>query len=264
MSAQSPSTPRQKPAASAKTAKTGGPAGISIAGFPQILYTRNGGDPDALFVPLLDAAREAFAMSERLAKKGEKRETALLLSAMQLASSFLRDSQFSLVAGGQSHENLYRVDLAAGTLHLHTRLYAVVSRRASLFRVDIAGKITGGPYFVRNPVQGTVITQIEESQLRQTNPFSSWIAQECLRAQLEQERVGRLEETLASNTVGEIRLIVPVAGETVPITLRQRAVGGAWDVIDARHGEYVSALPPEAEDLLKKVISKLQMLFLEK
>src|ERR1700730_14348298 len=49
---------------------TGASAGIEIVGFPQKLYTRTFGDPDTLFVPLLEAARDANKMMERLTGLG--------------------------------------------------------------------------------------------------------------------------------------------------------------------------------------------------
>jgi hypothetical protein len=100
------------------------PAGVEIVGFPQVLHTRSYGDPDTLFVPLLDAAREAQRMVDRLSSHGEPRATAVRLSAMQLASALLRDSSFSLVARGMSQDNSYTVDLDAGTFLVRTRLYA--------------------------------------------------------------------------------------------------------------------------------------------
>jgi hypothetical protein len=63
----------------------GGAAGVEIAGFPQILFTRTFGDPDMLFVPLLDAARESFNTIERLCTHGEKKDNAVLLSGMQFS-----------------------------------------------------------------------------------------------------------------------------------------------------------------------------------
>jgi hypothetical protein len=52
--------PGTKPAGRSDNA-AGGSAGIEIVGFPQMLYTRTFGDPDTLFVPLLEAARDAHA-----------------------------------------------------------------------------------------------------------------------------------------------------------------------------------------------------------
>ena len=83
-------------------------------GFPQMLYTRTFGDPDTLFVPLLEAARDANKMLARLTGLGEERANAVTLSGMQLASSLLRDNSFSLVAIGLAHENAYTVDLNLG------------------------------------------------------------------------------------------------------------------------------------------------------
>jgi hypothetical protein len=73
----------------------GGSAGIEIVGFPQMLYTRTFGDPDTLFVPLLEAARDANKMLTRLTGLSEERANAVTLSGMQLASSLLRGGQRS-------------------------------------------------------------------------------------------------------------------------------------------------------------------------
>ncbi len=262
---QRPSEASEIPAAATsrgpKTA-AGGPAGIEIVGFPQILYTRTMGDPDTLFIPLLDACREASQLIERLCTRQEDRENATMLSRTHLASVLLRDSAFSLLAKLQSEENFYRVDLGAGTLHLQTRLYAVVSKRAALFRVEVAGKISEGPYAVRNTSKGSVMIQAEESQLRKPNSFSSWLAPECLRVQIEQEqqhRTGQPGPSAPSN--GEIQLMIPVSNLEIPVTLRRKADGTAWDIIDGRKGEWVGSLSNEAEASLSEVIRALQDLF---
>jgi hypothetical protein len=240
---------------------TGGIAGVEIVGFPQVLHTRTIGDPDSLFVALLDAAREACAMIERLTNQGENRANAVMLTGMHLATFLLKDQSFSLVARGTAHETSYRVDLAEGTLHANTRLYAAVSRRTSFFKVEIAGKIAGGPFVVRHPVQGTVIMQVEEERLRQPNFFSASLAQECLRAQMEQERFGRIDETLNSESNGEVRLVLTVGGSKVPVILRQKEEGNVWDIIDGRRQEWVGTLAPEVQDHLRSVTRFIQQLF---
>jgi hypothetical protein len=243
---------------------TGGPAGVEIVNFPQILYTRSFGDPDMLFVPLLDATREAYDMVERLSSHGENRTNAVMLSGMHLASALLRDSSFSLIARGQSHEHVYTVDLGAGTLHVNTRLYASVSRRTSLFKVEIVGKIAGGPFVVRNPMQGSIITQVEEEKLRQPGYFASTLAQECLRVQIEKERVGRIEETIGPALHEEVRLTIAVGGNKVPVALRQKEPGAAWEIIDGRIQEWVGTLTPEVEKNLKSVTNFIKELFAQK
>jgi hypothetical protein len=239
----------------------GGGAGIVIVGFPQTLYTRTFGDPDVLFVPLLEATREACKVLERLCGHGEARANAVTLSGMQLASSLLRDSSFSLVAVALTHENTYTIDVAAGTLHMLTRLYAVVSRRTSFFKVEIAGKVTGGVFVVRNPVQGTVIMQVEEDRFRQSHFFSTTLAQECLRTQMQQERFGVAEETHGAESNGEIRVVLTVSGAKVPITLRQKEAAGPWDITDGRKQEWVGILSDEMQVKLQSVTGFLQELF---
>ncbi len=176
----------------------------------------------------------------------------------------MKDNSFSLVAAGLSHENTYTVDLEKGTLLMLTRLYAVVSRRTSFFKVEIAGNISGGAFVVRNPVAGTVIMQIEEERLSQPNFFSTVLAQECLRAQMEQERFGRLDETLGPESNGEIRMMLNIAGGKVPVGLRQKEEGGAWDIIDGRRQEWVGKLSDEMEASLKSLTHYIQELFAQK
>ena len=88
------------PAGGPRTEKSaaGGAAGVEIAGFPQILFTRTFGDPDMLFVPLLDAARESFNTIERLCERGEKRECR---AAERHAIGFVVVARFELFAGGE-------------------------------------------------------------------------------------------------------------------------------------------------------------------
>lgn len=241
--------------------RPGGAAGVEIAGFPQILFTRTFGDPDMLFVPLLDAAREAHGTIERLCDRGEKRDAAVMLSGMQLASSLLRDSSFSLVARGLAHDNNYTVDLDNGTLLAQTRLFAVVSRRTSFFKVEIVGKLDGGLFVVRNPVQSAVIMQVQEDKLRQPNFFSATLAQECLRAQMEQERFGRIEESVSVQGHQEIRMIVAIAGNKLPVILRQKEAGGSWDIVDGRKQEWVGTLAPDLETPLESVLRSVKELF---
>lgn len=242
----------------------GGAAGVEIVGFPQILHTRAFGDPDMLFTPLLHAAREAFRMTQRLHGLGEARPSAVTLSGMQLASALLRDPSFSLGAKGLSHENLYVVDLDAGTLLVHTRLYAVVSRRTSFFKVEIAGKIAEGVFAVRNLAQGTVIGQFEEEKAKTPSFFATTLAQECLRSQMEQERFGQIEEAASPDGETEVRLLVPVSGAKVPVVLRKKKENNRWDIVDVRRHESVGSLSEETQGRLLEVIRSVQELFANK
>jgi len=246
------------------TSTASGPGGIKIIGFPQVLYTRVFGAPDALFVPLLDAARDAYRIVERLGGQNENRANSVLMGSAQLASVMLRDASFSLVATLQTVESLYTVDLDAGTLHVQTQLFAVVSRRTSLFNVEVAGKISEGPYTVRNPATGSVIMVAEEGQLRQPNSFSVWLPTECLRSQIEQERLGPINASREAPTLGEVRLVVPVGGVHLPVTLQQKKEGGGWDIIDGRRREWVGTLASNVAEQLNEVVSALQVLFAPK
>jgi hypothetical protein len=251
----------------ASTAETSslasGMGGVQIAHFPQMLCTRSG-DPDSLFVPLLDAAREARQMVERLSGHGEEKTNAASLAGMQLASVLLKSSIFSLVARGQKYEHAYSIDLAEDLFTVSTRLYATVSRRTSLFKVEMSGKISGGPFAVRNAAQGAVIVQADERHLRTPGYFATELARECLKAQIEQQRFGQMEESASAHASDEVRLILDSANRKIPVLLRQKrgTPTTSWQIIDARSQEWVGTLPGEAENHLKRIIAYLEELFL--
>jgi hypothetical protein len=239
----------------------GGAACVEIVGFPQVLYMRTFGEPDTLFVPLLDATREAFGLIERLSSGGEERANAVSLCGMHLASSLLRDPSFSLGARGLSPDNAYTVDFEAGTLHLVARLYSMVNQRTSFFRVEIAGNIAGGPFVVRDPVQGSVIMQVEEDRLRQPNFFSTALADECVRAQMDHERFGRIDEALGPEASEEVRMVVVAGGKKVLVALRKNGHGEGWDVVDSRRQERIGALSSDMESHLGALTHFVQELF---
>jgi hypothetical protein len=237
-----------------------GVACIEIVGFPQLLYVRSFGDPDTMFVPLLDSTREAFGLGKRLLAQGEDQANAISLCGMHLASSLLRDPSFSLGVRSLSPETSYTVSLETGTLHLLTHLYAVVNRRTSFFKVEVAGNVAEGPFVARDPVRGAVIMQIEEKRLRQSAFFSKVLADECVRAQINQERFGHLSGSADPEANIEVRMTVHAAGGSVPITVRRKESGAGWDVIDGRHGEQVGRASAEIEEYLNAVTGFIEEL----
>jgi hypothetical protein len=113
-------------------------------------------------------------------------------------------------------------------------------------------------------MQGSIITQVEEEKLRQPGYFASTLAQECLRVQIEKERVGRIEETIGPALHEEVRLTIAVGGNKVPVALRQKEPGAAWEIIDGRIQEWVGTLTPEVEKNLKSVTNFIKELFAQK
>jgi hypothetical protein len=50
----------------------------------------------------------------------------------------------------------------------------------------------------------------------------------------------------------------------MPIALRQKEESGGWDIVDGKRNEAVGKLAPEIEENLRKVISSVQDLFVNK
>ena len=78
---------------------------------------------------------------------------------------------------------------------------------------------------------------------------------------MEQERFGRIDETLNSESNGEVRLVLNIGGHKTPVLLRQKEEGGAWDIIDGRRQEWVGTLPSEVQDHLRRVMKSIEQLF---
>ncbi len=156
------------------------PGRVDIVGFPQVLLTRAYGDPDLLFVPLLEMARAAVTFRDRLTTHGEDRAHAITMSGIRMATTLMRDSRFSLAARSLNEENHYIVDLDCDTFSLSTRLYAEASRRTSMFQVQIAGKIQAGPYVVRGVSDQSIVLQLDEQLLRPPKLFATSLGVEFL------------------------------------------------------------------------------------
>src|SRR5208282_2743416 len=183
-----------------------GPGGVEIAGFPQILHTRSLGHPDVLFVPLLEGAKEAAGLCERLTAGGEIGDRSITMSGIQLVSALLQDSSFSLSARGMLEEHQYFVDLAAGTLSVEARLYAEVSRRTSMIKVEIAGQFRKGIYVVRVVGDSSITLQFDEEQLRQPLFFSTTLADQCLRLQAQRDQTRRAGLSADEGDIPEVQL----------------------------------------------------------
>jgi hypothetical protein len=117
---------------------------------------------------------------------------------------------------------------------------------------------------VRNPVQGTVIMQVDEDRFRQSHFFSTTLAQECLRTQMEQERFGVAEEIQGAESNGEVRMVLTMSRAKVLITLRQKEAAGPWDITDGRKQEWVGKLSEDMQVQPQTAIGFLQTLFVQK
>ena len=78
---------------------------------------------------------------------------------------------------------------------------------------------------------------------------------------MEQERFGRIEETVSAQANQEIRIVAVSGGSKVPILLRQKGEGGSWDIVDGRNQELVGTLTPECEGQLNRVLDAVREIF---
>lgn len=234
-----------------------GPGSVEIAGFPQILHTRSFGHPDMLFLPLLGVAREAADLCERLATSGESREHAATMGGIQLVSGLLKDSNFSLSARGMQDEHFYFVDLAAGTLSVQTRVYAEVSRRTSMFKVEFTGKIREGIYAMRIGGDSSATLQFDDEQVRQPMFFSNFLAQQCLHLQAQRDQTRRTATTGGEKDTAEVHLAVSLANKKIPIILKKNEAAEGWEVLDGQLRARLAMLSPDAENHLRLLFAAL-------
>jgi len=59
---------------------------------------------------------------------------------------------------------------------------------------------------------------------------------------MEQERLSRIEESIGAQSSQEIHLVLTVAGNRVPVILRQSEEGRSWDIVDGRGQERIATL----------------------
>ncbi len=208
-----------------------GPGGVEIAGFPQVVHTRSFGHPDVLFIPLINEARAAISLCQRLAADESTREQAAAMSGIQLVSGLLRDPSFALSVRGLQEEHYYYLDLAAGTIRVQTRLYAEVSRRTSMFKVEITGRIPEGIYTVCTIGDFPSTYQFDEDCARHALFFSTVLAEECLRVRVQQERTVHPDLSSHSEWTPEVRLTVDQANKRVPVILK-KGPGDHWELLD--------------------------------
>jgi hypothetical protein len=231
------------------------PGGVDIVGFPQLLHTRSFGNPDLLFLPLLELARDAVVFGEKLAAHGENREHAIMMSGIRMATTLMGESSFSLSTRGLAEENHYTVDLDGETFSLSTRLYAMVSRRTSMFHVEIAGKIREGPYVVRGVGDDSAIVQVDEQQLRQARLFSTSLAEEFLQVKMDMERRSSLSRNMdRGQESAEISLTMPLGTRKYAVVLRKKDAAGEWDVLEAQTRKSVGMLSAETEGHLRLLL----------
>jgi hypothetical protein len=228
---------------------------VEIVGLPQALHTRTFGGLDVLFVPILETSRDMMTFIDKMCGTGESRQQAVSMARIRLASEMLQDPSFTLATRDMEEDNTYFIDLEKGVLIATARLYAVVRHRTSLFKIKIEGNIAEGPYMVQNTATGSAVIQVDESQMRQPGYFTTFLPGECLRAHIEKEATNPLEKS--ELTLGEVRILVPVNGQTVPFILRQKDSSGGWDIIDGRANQWLGVLPQVALNHLSQLVEGL-------
>lgn len=234
-----------------------GSAGVEITGFPQMLHTRSFGHPDMLFVPLLEGAREAADLCQRLINGGESGDHAVTMSGIQLASNLLKVSGFNLSSRNINNEHSYFVNLAAGTISAQTRLYAEVSRRTSMFNVEIAGKFREGIYAVRIVGDSATTLQFDDQQLHQPMFFTTVLAEQCLHMQVRKTQPKCILVDTGNDDSTEVHLSLFAGGKKIPLVLRQKEMTGEWDMLEAHSRTRIGPLPSTATNHLNLALSEM-------
>lgn len=231
--------------------------GIDITGFPQLLLTREFGDPDILLIPLVDAAREAMTASKgQVASNGDASQVSMM-AAMHVATAFMRDSNFTLAPKSSRPESLYVLDLDAETIHLRTRLYATVGKRTSTFLVSIAGNIKTGMFAVRTGSEDSVVAEFDEKRLRQPGFFSTDLPEECLRQQMSMDHFKRFGNLPIAEVDTGVRVNLPLKSGPIPILMRKKDSSDVWEVVDERTSAPLVTLPSEAAIQLERLLAVL-------
>ena len=246
-----------------KTGASAQSGGVDIAGFPQLLLTRQCGDPDALFIPLLEAAREALAIAKGFTSQGgsESSMTASKMAGMHIATSFLQDSRFTFAPKNSQTQSHYLLDLDAETIRVRTWLFATGGKRTSSFMVTIDGNFQTGPFTARTAGDDTVIAEFDEQRLRQPEFFSTILPEECLRFQMGADHFKRFGSLPVAHEPSGIRITLAGEGSSIPILLRKVGASNTYEVVDERTSARAAMLPHDATVQLGKLLETLAKIF---
>ncbi len=240
------------PAKARSTAVTGG---VDISGFPQLLMTREFGDPDTLFMPLLKSAREALEASKALAASGQGASQASMMASIHLATALLKDSNFTLGSKGSLTQNYYLLDLEAGTIHLRTWLFATVNKRTSTFLVKISGSIPTGVFTVQGAADESVLAKFDEQRLAQPEFFANTLSEECLRLQMSKDHFKRFGDLPMAQAETGVRFSLESTHGTKPVFLKKKDEG--WEVLDEQAAHRYGMLAPDLAQQLEHLIHEL-------
>jgi hypothetical protein len=231
--------------------------GVEISGFPQLLLTRECGNPDTLFCPLLGSAREALKTCQATVAKPQDKSQVAQMAAIYLATALLKDVHFTLASKGSQSQNHYVIDFEAETMYLRTWLYATVGTRTSSFLVIIAGNIQTGLFAVRNSSEDGTMVEFDEKRMQQPQFFSSVLSQEYLSAQVSKDHFKRFGNLPMAQAGTGVRMSLALARGTLPILLRKKEASEEWEVIDERTSEHLAVLPRHVSVHLEQLLEAL-------
>ena len=243
---------------SARTRTQAVTGGVDISGFPQLLLTREFGDPDTLLVPLLKSAREALEACKSLITSGQSESQANMMGAIHLATALMKDSNFSLGSKNSQTQNDYLIDLDAKTIQLRTWLFATINKRTSTFRVRISGNLESGVFTVRGS-DDAVMAEFDEARMTQPGFFANGLSEECLRLQMSKDYFKRFGDMPTAQAEVGVRVNLPMGSGWMPVLLKKKEQTEAWEIIDEQTAENRGELAKEASaqlDQLLKILTK--------
>jgi hypothetical protein len=232
--------------------------GVDITGFPQLLLTREFGDPDTLLVPLLKSAREALDACKNLIASGQNESQANMMGAIHLATALMKDSNFTLGSKHSQTQNDYLIDLDAKTIQLRTWLFATINKRTSAFRVRISGNLETGVFTVRG-TDDAVMAEFDEARMTQSGFFANGLSEECLRLQMSKDYFKRFGDMPTSRAEVGVRVNLPNGTGWMPVLLKKKEQTETWEMIDEQTSENRGELAKEASahlDQLLKLLTK--------
>jgi len=251
-------------ALSRSTARTSAQSGgVDIVGFPQLLLTRQCGDPDALFIPLLEAAREALVIAKGFTSQAgsESSMTASKMAGMHIATSFLQDTRFTFAPKNSPTQSHYLLDLDAETIRVRTWLFATGGKRTSSFLVTIDGNFQIGPFTARTAGDDSVIAEFDEQRLRQPEFFSTVLPEECIRFQMNADHFKRFGSLPVAHEASGIRITLAADGDAIPVLVRRVGSSSTYEVVDERTSTRAAMLPHDATVQLEKLLETLANIF---
>jgi hypothetical protein len=208
---------------------------------------------DQLFLPLLSSAQQA---NDILGVRTGGAESAIHAAA-HIAGELLRDGTFTPVRTlSVNAANAYVIDFVENSFQVNTSVSARDDRRASLFRVKVAGAIRGDKFLVTDPVTKSSLFSFTRFEANKPEFFTSEFPFIAHESRKNPAMFGGDSSAMAHGLV-DLVLGVPVGEETVTVRVHKQSDTLSAEIKNLITNQTVMSLPLASLSNINKLVETI-------